>query len=215
MIPIISQWPVVVSMPRLRSASRPYTDGASPPRAADQGQDVAEAERLQSRHLEPAHRLRHMSNVSNPSTSSGRGTSGPAFGLPGKSHPVSAISTSAPNPATARVVLMASARLRRAPASSPASPHPAAPTAAPAAAVRSVPASPPCIRPPARRSPATPRTTTSRCAAARNGFTMPSMLCSSPVQMTGAMMPPSRIGRFGHMGSIAPYSSPTRSVTAP
>ena len=29
-MPIISQWPVVVSIPRLRSASRPYTAGASP-----------------------------------------------------------------------------------------------------------------------------------------------------------------------------------------
>ena len=28
-MPIISQWPVVVSMPRLRSRRRPYTDGAA------------------------------------------------------------------------------------------------------------------------------------------------------------------------------------------
>ena len=36
------------------------------------------------------------------------------------------------------------------------------------------------------------------------------MLWSNPVQRIGAMIPPSRIGRRGNIGSMAPYSSPTK-----
>src|SRR6185437_4863268 len=49
----------------------------------------------------------------------------------------------------------------------------------------------------------------------KNGFTIPSTLCKRPVHATGARIPPSRIGCFGHIGSIAPYSNPTNRVVAP
>ena len=54
-MPIISQWPVVVSIPGERSRRRPHTDGASGRgRQPRSGMHVPEAERLHRRHLEAA-----------------------------------------------------------------------------------------------------------------------------------------------------------------
>ena len=144
-------------------------------------------------------------SLSNDITASGRGTTSSGCGRPGQWQPASAAQprqTTHPHSQPTHHGFGSCPCSR--PAAAPASPVPAAPAAATAAAAQSCQASSPCIPPPARRSPATPQTTTSRSVCCRNGFTIPSALCSTPVHSTGATMPPSRIGRFGHIGSSAP-----------